>query len=62
MVIDPVCGMRVNENSAAATYQYKDKTYYFCSRGCQAAFAKEPEKYLKGTEANQMHSDHRHDL
>ncbi|MDQ7028921.1 MAG: YHS domain-containing protein [Ardenticatenia bacterium] len=45
---DPVCGMMVEESKAAATYEYKGQTYYFCAPGCKAAFEKDPEKYLKG--------------
>lgn len=44
---DPVCGMMVEEAPDAITYEYKGKTYYFCSRGCRRAFEKDPEKILK---------------
>lgn len=47
MAKDPVCGMTVEEAKAAATYQYKGQTYYFCAVGCQKDFAKDPEKFLK---------------
>jgi len=46
MAIDPVCKMEVNENSAAATSEYKDKTYYFCAPACKKDFEADPEKYL----------------
>ena len=46
MAVDPVCKMNVVEKKAAATYEYKGKTYYFCAVGCKQAFAKDPEKYL----------------
>ena len=46
MAIDPVCHMEVEESSAAATSDYKGKTYYFCAVGCKKAFDKDPEKYL----------------
>jgi YHS domain-containing protein len=46
MAIDPVCKMNVDEKNAAATYEYKGKTYYFCAVGCKEAFAKDPEKHL----------------
>ncbi len=45
---DPVCGMEVDEKSAAARYEYKGKIYYFCAQGCKVAFQRDPEKYLKG--------------
>jgi len=49
MAQDPVCHMNVDEKKAAATSVYKEKTYYFCAKGCKEAFDKEPEKYVKGT-------------
>ncbi len=47
MAKDPVCEMEVNEEKAAATYEYKGKTYYFCAVGCKEKFAVNPEKFLK---------------
>ena len=46
MATDPVCHMEVEESSAAATCEYKGKTYYFCAAGCKKAFDQDPEKYL----------------
>jgi len=46
MAKDPVCGMEVDEERAAATLEYKGVTYYFCAKGCKVAFDKDPEKYL----------------
>lgn len=45
MAKDPVCGMQVNEQTAAAKNDYRGKTYYFCSPACKATFDKNPEKY-----------------
>lgn len=45
MAKDPVCGMQVNEVSAAAKSEHAGKTYYFCSSACKATFDKHPEKY-----------------
>ena len=42
---DPVCGMTV-EPSAERTFDYRDKTYYFCSDKCLAKFKNNPELYL----------------
>ncbi len=44
--IDPVCGMTVEEDSAAATADYKGVTYYFCSVGCKKDFEADPAAYL----------------
>jgi YHS domain-containing protein len=43
---DPVCGMDVTPEAAAGKFEYKGKTYYFCSPGCRRSFEKDPEKYL----------------
>src|SRR5260370_32967465 len=43
---DPVCGMTVVPEKAAAQAAHEGKTYYFCSPGCVAKFEKEPQKYL----------------
>jgi len=47
MAIDPVCKMTVGEKKAAATYEYKGKTYYFCAVGCKDKFSQDPEKFVK---------------
>lgn len=46
MAKDPVCGMSVDERKASATSEYRGQTYYFCSKGCKAAFDKDPEKFV----------------
>jgi P-type Cu+ transporter len=43
---DPVCGMTVDPNTAAATAEHEGTTYYFCSSHCQKSFTKDPAKYL----------------
>ncbi len=45
--IDPVCGMTVNPESAAGTYEYKEQSYYFCSTHCLNKFRENPELFLK---------------
>lgn len=60
MAIDPVCGMEVDEKTAAATSKYQGKTYYFCAPGCKTAFDKEPEKYLKRDAASDHHHEQHH--
>ncbi|HXQ25792.1 MAG TPA: heavy metal translocating P-type ATPase [Candidatus Acidoferrales bacterium] len=44
---DPVCGMTVNPEKAAATAEHAGKTYYFCCKGCAEKFRASPEKHLK---------------
>ena len=44
--LDPVCGMTVQPESAAGSYEYQGKTYYFCSVGCLAKFRQDPAPFL----------------
>ncbi|HKX83518.1 MAG TPA: heavy metal translocating P-type ATPase [Pyrinomonadaceae bacterium] len=44
--IDPVCGMSVDPETAAASYEYNGNIYYFCAIRCRDRFAAEPEKFL----------------
>jgi len=45
-VTDPVCGMTIEDSSAAATVEHDGKTYYFCAPGCAATFRKDPGAYV----------------
>ena len=47
MAKDPICGMEVKEDEAAAKSSYKGKTYYFCVVACKEQFDKDPEKYAE---------------
>ncbi len=47
MAKDPVCHMDVDEKKAAATLDYRGKTYYFCAVGCKDKFAQTPEKFVQ---------------
>jgi Cu+-exporting ATPase len=44
--VDPVCGMKVNPDTAKFSHEYKGKTYFFCCGGCREKFNAEPEKIL----------------
>lgn len=46
MIVDPVCGMQVERDSAAMTFEYQGTTYYFCAKGCAAEFSVSPEKFI----------------
>ena len=51
-VIDPVCGMSVEPESAAGSYEYDGKTYYFCSKHCLHKFQSEPTRFIKQQESS----------
>lgn len=46
MTKDPVCGMMVDEKTAAGKSEYQGKTYYFCAPICKKKFEAEPEKFV----------------
>ncbi len=43
--IDPICGMKVLPEKAAASVNHAGHTWYFCSLGCKAKFEADPTKY-----------------
>ena len=53
---DPVCGMTIYAQSAAAASVHGGNTYYFCSASCRDKFEKEPGKYAVQAAAGQKHS------
>jgi Cu+-exporting ATPase len=61
--IDPVCKMRVLPETAAAKWDYKGTTYYFCNPRCRDRFQANPESFLspgipsapKSEESNAMY-------
>lgn len=44
--VDPVCGMRIKVNEAAAFETLNGKTYYFCSQKCHTSFKVDPTKFV----------------
>lgn len=46
LVIDPVCGMVINKNLAAARCDRLGQPYYFCVEGCHKKFLEDPQRYL----------------
>lgn len=46
MATDPVCGMAVDERSAAGTFLHEGTTYYFCSPHCLQKFQRNPSDFV----------------
>lgn len=46
MVQDPVCKIVIEKNKAKTSFDYKGRTYFFCSEECKEEFIKNPEKYM----------------
>jgi Cu+-exporting ATPase len=52
LVTDPVCGMRIDPKTAAATREHDGTTFSFCSTGCADTFDADPHRY------GHPHTDH----
>lgn len=46
-VTDPVCGMTLELEKAAAREDYAGWAYFFCSDACHRLFAMAPERYSR---------------
>ena len=44
--VDPVCGMSVFPETAAAHRSFRGDDFYFCRVGCAEAFDQDPERYV----------------
>ena len=59
MATDPVCGMTVDEKSAAGSASHAGQTYYFCSARCLGQFQAHPAQYVGGA-SNPTATKHAH--
>lgn len=46
-IIDPVCGMEVDEKEAHHQFEHKATTYFFCTPKCRMTFEGNPEKFIR---------------
>ncbi|MEM2975779.1 MAG: copper-translocating P-type ATPase [Candidatus Bathyarchaeia archaeon] len=46
ITIDPVCGMKVEPETASGKVEHEDLVVYFCSKSCEEKFKANPKKYL----------------
>ena len=44
--IDPVCGMKITDESVPWQSEYLGTEYYFCSEGCKQKFDQRPNDYV----------------
>ena len=44
-VVDPVCGMELDEESSTAELNWNDRRLLFCSEECLRRFLERPERY-----------------
>ncbi|MDQ2869511.1 MAG: heavy metal translocating P-type ATPase [Acidobacteriota bacterium] len=53
MVIDPVCGMRVDPARAAAKRRHGGREFFFCAPGCASRFDRDPRGFASGGRARE---------
>lgn len=46
-LMDPVCGLRVEPETAAGSSEYGGRTYYFHSLACKAEFDAAPARFVR---------------
>lgn len=51
MAVDPVCGMKIDENETEFQSTYGGKDFYFCSEECETKFDENPEHYATASAA-----------
>ena len=51
MARDPVCGMSVDPERPAASFERGGRTYFFCSAGCRDRFRSDPDRYAEDRSA-----------
>jgi len=51
MAIDPVCGMKVDEDTTEFQSTYAGKEFYFCSEECENKFEENPSHYAHASAA-----------
>ncbi len=56
MPTDPVCGMEVREENAAAKLEHAGTIYYFCNTSCKDVFEENPEQYIESEEKGKEES------
>ncbi|MCB1023055.1 MAG: heavy metal translocating P-type ATPase, partial [Acidobacteria bacterium] len=56
--VDPVCGMSVAPETAAASFDLDGKTYIFCSGSCLTKFRQDPKSFLSGSRNKPQTADH----
>lgn len=46
LVIDPVCGMTIHEDQAAAVVEHEGRKIFFCAQVCKERFEQDPSEFV----------------
>src|SRR5471032_1358429 len=60
MATDPICGMQVDERTAAVSSVFEGANYYFCCAGCKKKFDANPTAYAGKTPDGEAKPEHSH--
>ncbi|MBL9091800.1 MAG: YHS domain-containing protein, partial [Planctomycetaceae bacterium] len=60
-VVDPVCGMTIDAETAPDKHRVGDETYYFCAKRCGDKFRSDPQWYLTDEQGARQESCCGHD-
>lgn len=58
IVRDPVCGMEIQRDDAAATEVHEGRAFYFCGKTCHEAFINDPHRYGHPPQEHGGHGGH----
>ncbi len=58
LVKDPVCGMQIRPDDAAATDVHEGRTFYFCNTACHDAFVRDPHRHGHPADDDAGHGAH----
>ncbi|WP_054033488.1 heavy metal translocating P-type ATPase [Desulfatitalea tepidiphila] len=56
-LVDPVCGMSVDQPSETLSYKYEGQTHFFCSTHCLKKFRSNPAQYTDASVETDRQSD-----
>lgn len=54
---DPVCGMVVGSEQAAARLEVDGRSYFFCTVGCSQRFQRDPGRLLDPADESEPHTE-----
>jgi Cu+-exporting ATPase len=57
-VIDPVCGMTIDAETAADQEEFDGRTYYFCNPSCAKRFRADPARYVPTEDQGGKRTEH----
>ena len=52
-VVDPVCHMEIDPETAAGKSVFEGETYYFCNLNCKKRFDAGPGRFLKDVKSKE---------